>query len=183
MHSDDFDYVLPPELIAQHPAPERTASRLLHLDAKSGGPTDRMFRDLPQLVRPGDVLVLNDTRVINARLYGIKSTGGGVEVLIERVLDPHHALTQVRASHAPREGSVLNLADGVRARVLARQGSLFRLPFRADWARLNYGIIRRSDRPVTPALETFLVELRAVEKKCSRSLPPKRVRRRRGSSR
>jgi S-adenosylmethionine:tRNA ribosyltransferase-isomerase len=152
MHSDDFHYDLPPELIAQHPAPERTASRLLHLDAKSGGPTDRMFRDLPQLVRPGDVLVLNDTRVINARLYGTKSTGGGVEVLIERVLDPHHALTQVRASHAPREGSVLNLADGVRARVLARRGSLFRLRF--DGARDIFTFLERHGAtPLPPYID------------------------------
>jgi S-adenosylmethionine:tRNA ribosyltransferase-isomerase len=129
MHIDDFDYVLPPELIAQHPARERTASRLLHLDGNTGSRTDRLFGDLPQLVRPGDLLVLNDTRVIKARLRGTKSTGGSVEVLIERVLDAHHALTQIRASHAPREGSVLHLAQGLRATVLARRGAFFRLRF------------------------------------------------------
>jgi S-adenosylmethionine:tRNA ribosyltransferase-isomerase len=129
MDLDDFDYVLPPDLIAQHPVHERTASRLLHLDGNTGSRTDRMFGDLPQLVRPGDLLVLNDTRVIKARLRGTKATGGSVEVLIERVLDAHHALTQIRASHAPQEGSVLDLADGLRATVLARSGVFFRLRF------------------------------------------------------
>jgi S-adenosylmethionine:tRNA ribosyltransferase-isomerase len=129
MHIDDFDYVLPPELIAQYPTRERTASRLLHLDGTSGVRADRMFRDLPQLVRPGDLLVLNDTRVIKARLRGTKASGGSIEVLIERVLDAHHALTQIRASHALREGSVLHLADGLRATVLARCGAFFRLRF------------------------------------------------------
>lgn len=129
MHLDDFDYVLPPELIAHHPAPERTASRLLHLDGSSGRRADRMFRDLPELVRSGDLLVLNDTRVIKARLRGTKPTGGNIEVLIERVLGAHHVLAQIRASHPPREGTVLHLADGVRAAVLARQGALFRLRF------------------------------------------------------
>jgi S-adenosylmethionine:tRNA ribosyltransferase-isomerase len=129
MHLDDFDYVLPAELIAQYPTRERTASRLLHLDGTSGRWTDRMFHDLPELLRAGDVLVLNDTRVIKARLRGTKATGGTIEVLIERVLDPHHALTQIRASHPPREGSVLHLVGGVRATVLARRGALFRLRF------------------------------------------------------
>jgi S-adenosylmethionine:tRNA ribosyltransferase-isomerase len=129
MQINDFDYVLPPELIAQHPARERTASRLLHLDGVTGRREDRMFCDLPELVRPGDLLVLNDTRVMKARLRGTKATGGSVEVLIERVLDRHHALTQIRASHPPREGGVLHLADGLRATVLARLGTFFRVRF------------------------------------------------------
>jgi len=132
MHLDDFDYVLPQELIAQYPQAERTASRLLHLDGTSGAWADRLFRDLPELVRRGDVLVLNDTRVIKARLRGTKASGGSIEVLIERVLDREHALAQIRASHPPREGSVLYLADDVRATVLGRLGGFFRLRFESE---------------------------------------------------
>lgn len=152
MHLDDFDYVLPPELIAQHPTPERTASRLLHLDGSSGRRADHMFRDLPGLVRGGDVLVLNDTRVIKARLRGTKATGGTIEVLIERVLDAHHALVQIRASHPPREGSALNLANGVRATVLARRGALFRLRF--DDARDVFALLElHGATPLPPYID------------------------------
>src|SRR2546427_516698 len=83
----DFDYHLPPELIAQHPAPRRTASRLLHLDGKTGALEDLVFPDVARLIEPGEVLVLNDTRVIKARLHGRKDTGGEAEVLIERIVD------------------------------------------------------------------------------------------------
>ncbi|MFN5028975.1 MAG: S-adenosylmethionine:tRNA ribosyltransferase-isomerase, partial [Burkholderiales bacterium] len=101
MKTTDFDYVLPPELIAQHPPEHRTASRLLHLNGKGGGLADRYFTDLPDLLRTGDLLVFNDTKVIKARLHGLKSTGGSVEVLIERVLPErgdraHRALAHVR---------------------------------------------------------------------------------------
>src|SRR5215475_9482612 len=98
---DDFDYALPPDLIAQHPAPERAASRLLRLGA-GGALSDHLFADLPRLLATGDLLVLNDTRVVKARLTGIRDTGGRVEVLIERVSGPREALAQIRASHAPR---------------------------------------------------------------------------------
>src|SRR5262245_24628303 len=94
----DFDYDLPPALIAQYPPAERGASRLLHLDGDSGEFTDRWFRGLPELMRAGDVLVMNDTRVIKARLTGHKESGGQVEVLIERVLDHERAIAMVRAS-------------------------------------------------------------------------------------
>ena len=96
---DDFAYELPPELIAQHPAAERGGSRLLCLAGESLA--DRMFADLPQLFAPGDLLVFNDTRVIKARLYGQKASGGRIELLIERVLGDHEALAHIRASHAP----------------------------------------------------------------------------------
>jgi S-adenosylmethionine:tRNA ribosyltransferase-isomerase len=125
----DFDYELPPELIAQHPAAERGASRLLHLDGRSGDFTDRQFRDLPTLLSAGDVLVMNDTRVIKARLTGHKESGGQVEVLIERVLDPARALAQVRASKTPRAGSRLLLSHGAIAEVLGRSGEFFELRF------------------------------------------------------
>jgi S-adenosylmethionine:tRNA ribosyltransferase-isomerase len=127
----DFDYPLPPELIAQHPAKERSASRLLHVDA-SGALHDRCFRDIVSLLRPGDLLVVNDTRVIKARLHGRKDSGGEVEVLVERILDAHRALAMVRASKTPKAGSKLHLAGGVEAEVLGRAGEFFELRFAGD---------------------------------------------------
>ena len=129
MKLSDFDYELPPALIAQHPANERVASRLLHLDGRSGELADRQFRDLPNLLEAGDVLVMNDTRVIKARLTGRKETGGQVEVLVERVLDHERALAQVRASKTPRTGSSLLLSQGAIAQVLGRTGEFFELRF------------------------------------------------------
>ena len=124
---DDFDYELPTELVAQHPAPERTASRLLRLSP--AGVSDHAFSDLPQFLAAGDVLVLNDTRVVKARLFGVKETGGRIEVLIERVLGANEALAQIRASHPPRPGARLRLADAVAVAVVGREGDLFRLRF------------------------------------------------------
>ncbi len=124
---DDFDYELPTELVAQHPAPERTASRLLRLSP--AGVSDHAFSDLPQFLAAGDVLVLNDTRVVRARLFGVKETGGRIEVLIERVLGANEALAQIRASHPPRPGARLRLADAVAVAVVGREGDLFRLRF------------------------------------------------------
>jgi len=126
---DDFDFELPLELIAQSPAAKRTASRLLHLDGATGAIADRRFGDIRQLIAPGDVMVFNNTRVLKARLIGRKKTGGRIEVLIERVLAGGSALAQVRASHAPREGSVLVLADAVEATVIERCGEFYRLRF------------------------------------------------------
>src|SRR5262245_32030147 len=99
MRRDDFDYELPEELIAQFPPVERGASRLLHLDGTTGALHDRVFRDLPRFVAPGDVVVLNDTRVIKARLLGRKKTGGRVEVMVERVLGAGEVLAQVGVNH------------------------------------------------------------------------------------
>jgi S-adenosylmethionine:tRNA ribosyltransferase-isomerase len=126
---DDFDYALPPELIAQFPAPERAASRLLRLSGASLA--DRRFAELPQFLRPGDVLVFNDTRVIRARLYGVKASGGRIEALVERVTAPQEALVQLRASHAPRPGSRLMFEGSIEAVVLERRGDLYRLRFDA----------------------------------------------------
>jgi len=126
---DDFDYELPPELIAQSPAAQRTAGRLLHLDGATGAIADRRFGDIPELIAPGDVMVFNNTRVIKARLTGRKESGGRIEVLIERVLAGDSVFAQVRASHAPRAGSVLLLEDAVQATVLERQGEFFKLRF------------------------------------------------------
>lgn len=124
----DFNYELPPELIAQAPASERTGSRLLHLDAASQL-HDRQFADLAGLLRPGDLLVFNDTRVIKARLTGHKATGGKVEVLVERITAPDRALAHVRASKSPGAGMQLRLADAFDATVLGREGELFELQF------------------------------------------------------
>jgi S-adenosylmethionine:tRNA ribosyltransferase-isomerase len=132
---DDFDFVLPPELIAQHPAAQRSASRLL--DGTAALPVDRVFADLPGLLDPGDLLVFNDTRVIKARLFGEKPTGGAVEALIERVLPgTHEVLAHLRASKRPRPGSLIRFAGGAfEAEVLGRAGpddALFHLRFPAD---------------------------------------------------
>jgi S-adenosylmethionine:tRNA ribosyltransferase-isomerase len=129
MKLDDFDYTLPPELIAQLPAPQRTASRLLHLDGATGALRDLQFSDIVELIAPEDVIVLNDTRVIKARLMGRKKSGGRVEVLVERVLGRDEVLAQLRVSHPPGEGSSIVLADVVEATVVERRGSFFRLRF------------------------------------------------------
>jgi S-adenosylmethionine:tRNA ribosyltransferase-isomerase len=130
----DFDYQLPPELIAQHPAAQRSASRLL--DGTGAQPADRVFRELPGLLQPGDLLVFNDTRVIRARLYGHKATGGAVEALVERVLPGHEVMAHLRASKSPRAGSMVRFAEGAfDALVLGRGGpdnGLFRLRFPSD---------------------------------------------------
>lgn len=124
-----FDYELPPELIAQTPAAQRDASRLLHLDAQ-GGLHDLQFTDLPSLLRVGDLLVFNDTRVIKARLHGHKASGGKVEVLVERIIAPERALAHVRSSKPPRPGATLSFAEGaVQIEVLGRQDELFELRF------------------------------------------------------
>jgi S-adenosylmethionine:tRNA ribosyltransferase-isomerase len=134
----DFDFELPAELIAQHPAPERSASRLL--DATGAAPVDRVFRELPALLQPGDLLVFNDTRVIKARLLGAKASGGAVEALVERVLAGNEVLAHLRASKSPRPGSLVRFVSGdgassFDAEVLGRSGpdgSLFHLRFAAE---------------------------------------------------
>lgn len=130
MRTTDFDFDLPQHLIAQHPPTRRGASRLLHVGA--AGIADRVFADLPLLLREHDVLVLNDTRVLKARLFGQKETGGQIEVLIERILNEHEVLAQVRASKTPKSGSRLLLADSVAVTVLGREGEFFHLRFEGD---------------------------------------------------
>ena len=147
MHLSDFDYALPPELIAQHPPPERTASRLLHVRA-DGVLADLRFPDIAGLIGANDVLVVNDTRVIKARLHGRKDSGGEVEVLVERVLDAHRALAMVRASKPPRVGRMLRLAGAVDAEVLGRHGEFFELAFRGD-AVLD-ALARHGEVPLPP---------------------------------
>ncbi|MBI4192453.1 MAG: tRNA preQ1(34) S-adenosylmethionine ribosyltransferase-isomerase QueA [Betaproteobacteria bacterium] len=149
MKLSDFDYELPPELIAQFPAAERSASRLLHLDGRSGEFHDRRFRELSELVNAGDVLVMNDTRVIRARLTGRKASGGRIEVLIERVLDHERVLAQVRASKTPRAGGRLLLAHGATAEVLGREGEFFELRF-LDCADVFALLERAGSVPLPP---------------------------------
>ena len=129
----DFDFDLPAELIAQHPAAERGASRLL--DGRARLPDDRLFRELPALLRAGDLLVFNDTRVIKARLFGEKASGGTLQALVERVLPGHEVLAHVRASKSPKPGSRIRFAEAFDAEVLGRagpDGALFHLRFPAD---------------------------------------------------
>jgi S-adenosylmethionine:tRNA ribosyltransferase-isomerase len=128
----DFDYVLPPELIAQHPPSRRGASRLLHVSPGpvpgAPGLADLWFRDLPGLLAPGDLLVLNDTRVIRARLLGSKATGGRVELLVERIDGERDAVVMIRASHPPAVGATLSF-DGASAQVRSRSGAFYGLSF------------------------------------------------------
>lgn len=132
MQVKDFYFDLPDELIASYPLPERTASRLLCLDGTCGKLEHRTFSDLPDLLNPEDLVVFNNTRVIPARLFGEKATGGKVEVLVERVLDTQRVLAHVRASRAPKPGAQLLLEGGISASVLGREANLFELLFEGD---------------------------------------------------
>jgi S-adenosylmethionine:tRNA ribosyltransferase-isomerase len=127
MQRSDFHYDLPGGLIAQRPLPQRGASRLLGLDGATGRVWDLAFADLPRLLKPGDLLVFNDTRVMRARLLGRKPSGGRVEILIERLLSDREALAQLRASKAPKAGSWILLAGGERLEVRGRDEDLFHL--------------------------------------------------------
>jgi len=129
MKTSDFDFFLPDELIARYPLTQRSASRLLHVDAPNGRLHDRFFAELPSLFRAGDLLVFNDTRVIKARLHGEKSSGGRIEALVERVLSSHEALVFLRASKSPKPGAMLRFADCLDALVLGRRDDLFHLAF------------------------------------------------------
>ncbi len=142
MQLADFDFELPDDLVAKYPASERRASRLLEVDPRHNGNGlhDRGFAEFPELLMAGDLLVFNDTRVIKARLAGRKSSGGRVEVLIERIVTESTALAHIRASKTPRPGTILELAGGCEGQVTARDGDLFCVDF---------------DRPVLAFLEQF----------------------------
>jgi S-adenosylmethionine:tRNA ribosyltransferase-isomerase len=141
----EFDYELPAELIAQHPAPRRSASRLLHVEL-GGKLTDLTFSDLAELVDERDTLVLNDTRVIKARLFGRKPSGGQVELFVERITGPREALALMRAGHAPKAGTEV-LIDEVRATVEGRAGELYRVRFSEEVERV---LERHGDVPLPP---------------------------------
>ena len=129
MRVADFHFELPDPLIARHPLAERRASRLLVLDGPSGQLSHRHFPDLLEYLRPGDLMVFNDTRVIPARLFGHKASGGKLEILVERVLDSHRVLAHVRASKAPKPGMRILIDGGGEAEMLVRHAALFELRF------------------------------------------------------
>ncbi|WP_313456154.1 tRNA preQ1(34) S-adenosylmethionine ribosyltransferase-isomerase QueA [Pseudomonas sp.] len=129
MRVADFSFELPDSLIARHPLAERHGSRLLVLDGPSGALAHKKFPDLLEYLQPGDLMVFNNTRVIPARLFGQKASGGKLEVLVERVLDSHRVLAHVRASKAPKEGAVILVDGGGEAEMVARHDTLFELRF------------------------------------------------------
>jgi S-adenosylmethionine:tRNA ribosyltransferase-isomerase len=129
---DEFDYELPRQLIAQFPSKNRGESRLLCLDAISGMIEDRRFNDFAERISPGDVLVMNDTRVIKARLLGTRSSGGKIEALVERIISPTRVLALVRTSHGAKVGQTMRFGESASARVIERQDNLFVLEFAED---------------------------------------------------
>ena len=158
MKTQDFDFFLPSELIAQFPTEQRTASRLLYVDSNLQDWQDDVFIHLPNYLRRGDVMVFNDTHVIKARLFGKKDTGGSVEVMVERVLDNHHVLAAIRASHAPKPNSQLLLADSITTTVVTRNQEFYLLT----------------------SIEQQRLQMRLVTKLCMRKIrelsqPPRRV--------
>lgn len=152
MKKSDFHYDLPPELIAQAPLPERSASRLLVVDAGAGRFEDRRFTDLVEYLRPGDLLVFNDTRVLPARLFGHKESGGAVEILIERLTGAHEARAQLGVSKKPKAGGRIVLADGSTVEVLGRDGEFFQLRFESA-EPLEKLLLRLGRMPLPPYIE------------------------------
>ena len=149
MKKSDFHYELPDELIAQAPLPERSASRMLVVPPGDAPLVDARVRDLGQWLRPGDLLVFNDTRVIPARLFGHKSTGGRVEILIERLLPGGEARVQLGVSKPPRAGSRIALDAGGEAEVLAREDAFYRLRFHVDGS-LESWLLKAGRLPLPP---------------------------------
>jgi S-adenosylmethionine:tRNA ribosyltransferase-isomerase len=132
MKTQDFNFHLPERLIAQHPTKERSASRLLYVDPATEKLADEQFKDLSKHLSPNDLLIFNDTRVIKARLFGKKTTGGAVEVFVERVLNPHEVYALIRASRSPKVGSIMTLADIIKVEIVGRKDDLFHLRFLSD---------------------------------------------------
>jgi S-adenosylmethionine:tRNA ribosyltransferase-isomerase len=148
----DFHYELPPGLIAQAPLPQRSASRLLLLGPVPAAPADRHVRDLPALLEPGDLLVFNDTRVLPARVFGHKESGGRVEILVERVLGTHEAKAQLGVSKSPKPGSRIVLDDGTPVTVIDRDGEFYLLRF--DCSEPLEKLLLRSGRlPLPPYIQ------------------------------
>ena len=149
MQRSDFHYDLPEDLIATRPCDARSGSRLLYLDPVEDVLADRQFTGLPGLLEPGDLLVFNNTRVIPARIFGRKTSGGRVEVLIERITGPDSATAHIRASKTPREGTQLQLDGGLTARVTGRDDDLFRLSFSGQGNVLGH-LERHGHMPLPP---------------------------------
>ncbi len=152
MQVSDFHFSLPEELIARYPMPERTASRLLQLNGATGQIRHGQFRDVLELLVPGDLLVFNNTRVIPARLFGQKESGGKIEILVERLLDQHTVLAHVRASKSPKAGARLLFEQGVSARMVARHDALFELCFEAEEGVLSI-LERIGHMPLPPYID------------------------------
>ena len=152
MKKSDFDFDLPPDLIAQAPLERRSGSRLLVVDVAARSKANRKFYDLPDLIQPGDLLVFNDTRVLPARLYGRKDTGGAVEILIERVTGAREARAQLGVSKKPKEGGIIELADGTHITVMGRDGEFFLLRFEID-EPLERLLSRLGEMPLPPYIE------------------------------
>ncbi len=146
----DFHFDLPPELIAQRPSAIRSASRMLLLEGASGIRRDLEFRDFPGLLHAGDLLVFNDTRVIPARVFGVKESGGRVEILLERALSADSALVHLRASKGLRQDAVVQLPGGHTASMLGRQGELFHLRFSCE---VEYFFKSHGEMPLPPYIE------------------------------
>ena len=148
----DFDYALPPELIAHYPLAERSASRLL--DGRGNVAQDRKFYELPALLQAGDLLVFNNTKVLNARLRAVKATGGVVEVLVERILSPTLALTQLRASHAPKLGTRIVIAGKHNAEIVGRDERFFQVQL-LDAASVDFETLMREsgELPLPPYMQ------------------------------
>lgn len=152
MKLSDFHFDLPNELIAQYPSAERSASRLLSVNGESGELADRQFLELPQLLQPGDLLIFNNTRVIPARVFGRKATGGKLEVLVERIVSAQRVLAHIRASKSPKAGSTIILGDTVEAQVEGRRGELFELYFAQTDSVLEF-LEQYGRMPLPPYIE------------------------------
>ncbi|GMV28813.1 MAG: S-adenosylmethionine:tRNA ribosyltransferase-isomerase [Rhodanobacteraceae bacterium] len=152
MKKSDFHFDLPPSLIAQEPLPQRSASRLLELDAAADTLTDRSFGELADRLRPGDLLVFNDTRVLPARLFGHKTSGGAVEILIERITGTHEARAQLGVSKKPKPGGRIVLADGSEVEVTGRDGPFFDLRFHSA-EPLEKLLLKLGRMPLPPYIE------------------------------
>lgn len=157
MQRRDFYYHLPGELIAQHPLSRRSDSRLLAVDARRGTFTDATIKSLPDLLRAGDLMVFNDTRVIPARLYARKESGGTVEILIERLIDDRHAIVHIRAGKPPRYGARLDFDEDVQARVIDRRDDLYILVFEGE--QTLHAVVERLGRvPLPPYIKRAPLE-------------------------
>jgi S-adenosylmethionine:tRNA ribosyltransferase-isomerase len=151
MRASDFQFDLPPELIAQYPPASRRESRMLVVEGAGRGVADRRFDELGSLLEPGDLLVMNNTRVIKARLAGRKQTGGKVELLVERIVDARRVLAHLRASKSPRIGSTLLIDEGVEVLVCGRRDDLFELEFQLESGRTVAALVEEVGRlPLPP---------------------------------
>jgi len=152
MKKSDFNFELPPELVAQAPLPERSSSRLLLVPPAPAPFSDRLVRDLPEFLRAGDLLVFNDTRVIPARLFGMKESGGRVEILLERITASHEVRAQIGASKSPKPNSRIQLDDGTALTVLGRDGEFYQLRFDTD-EPLEQVLLRTGRMPLPPYIQ------------------------------